>query len=192
MLQLEVDMIKRRRISNIALFIGLLGLTFLILFTQSYFRWGKIPLLYDLAEWIGLTQFLPIVYILGYAFMFMLTLPAIRNLTKKKVLIGGHVRFTDEHVQIKDRRLEYQLPLKDIDEMNFKIETKVLKKPTATRPFVMGGNRMRIPSKKGYYSCEFDLVDEEQKQQLLDLINRLREQYGIKIEVKDKGQGMRN
>ena len=184
MFQFNANIIRRRKIKKSTLFIGLIAAALLGYSGLTYLELGQVPFLEKLAYQIGFAQYLPWVYLALFATLFLLIIPSIYTIFKKKTVLGGHVSFDEEKLLIVRGKEKYVIPEEDLTQLNF--DLKAL--PPADKmkkDQLFGGSFMKIPSKKGVFELELNIDNPKQKDQLLEMAEFLKIQHDVKVNIKD-------
>ena len=180
MFHFNAKIIKRRRVKKNALFIGLLAAALLGYSGLTFIETGQVPFLEKIAYQIGITQFMPLAYLALFTTLFLLIIPSIYTIFKKKTVIGGYVSFDEEKLEIVKGKEKYIIPEEDLTQLNF--ELKALPKGNKKKKNqLLGGNYMKIPSKKGVFELELNIDSPEQKDKLLEMAEFLKIQHDVKV-----------
>lgn len=184
MFQFNAKIIKRKRVKKNALFIGLIAAALLGYSGLTFLEIGKVPFLEDLVYQIGISQYLPWIYIGLFVTLFLLIIPSIYTIFKKKTVLGGYVSFDEEKLEIVRGREKYIIPEEDLTQLNFDI--KALPSPDKLKKNqLFGGSYMKIPSKKGVFQLELNIDSPKQKEQLLEMAEFLKIQHDVKVNIKE-------
>ncbi len=184
MFQFNANIVKRRRIKKSTLFIGLIAAALLGYSGLTYLELGQVPFLEKIAYQIGFTQYLPWVYLGLFATLFLLIIPSVYTIFKKKTMLGGYVSFDEEKLEIVKGKEKYIIPEEDLSQLNFDLKalpTNDKKKKNQ----LFGGSYMKIPSKKGVFELELNIDSPQQKKQLLDMAEFLKIQHDVKVNIQE-------
>ncbi len=184
MFKFNANIVKRRKVKKNALFIGLLAAALLGYCGLTYLELGEVPFLENLAYQIGFTQYLPWVYIGLFATLFLLILPSIYTIFKKKTVLGGYVSFDEEKLEIVRGKEKYIIPEEDLVQLNFDIK-KLPPAEKMKKNQLFGGSYMKIPSKKGVFKLELNIDSPQQKDQLLEMAEFLKIQHDVKVNIQE-------
>ena len=133
-------------------------------------------------------------YLIFFLTLTTLMLPAIYQLFRKKTVPKGAIHFDEEKLLIQSGRERFEIPETHLKELRF--ELKELPKKTPKRigkkqatpqskkvKKFRGGNFMTIPMDDGDHKFEFHLDDPEERQELLDLIEFLKIEHDVNVNV---------
>jgi len=135
---------------------------------------------------IGLTAYSEWVYVGIFAALALLIIPAFRTIFKKKTILGGTVAFDEDKLEIKKGREHLIIPEKDLMQLNF--ELKQLPDPdrkSKNKGKMFGGSYMKIPTTKGTFECELDINTKKDQDKLLEMIEFLKIEHDVKVELKE-------
>ena len=184
MFQFNANIIKRRKVKKSTLFIGLIAAALLGYSGLTFLELGKVPFLEKIVYQIGITQYLPLVYLGLFATLILLIIPSIYTIFKKKTVLGGYVSFDEEKLEIVKGKEKYIIPEEDLTQLNF--DLKVL--PTGNekkKDQLFGGSYMKIPSKKGVFELELNIDSTQQKNQLIEMAEFLKIQHDVKVNIQE-------
>ena len=173
MFHFNAKIIRRRRIKKNALFFGLIAAALLGYSGLTYLELGKVPFIEELAYQIGITQFLSWIYLGLFATLFFLVIPSIYTIFKKKTVLGGYVNFDEEKLEIVRGKEKYIIPEEDLTQLNFDLK-KLPPPDKMKKDKLFGGSYMKIPSKKGVFELELNIDSPQQKDQLLEMAEFLK------------------
>jgi len=184
MFSFKANIVKRRRISKVTLLMGLLSAALLGYIGITYLEMGLVPIIENLIRQIGLNAYAPFVYLGIVGLLVFAVLPAIRSLFRKKTIVNGVISFDEENLKIIKGKEKFLIPQEQLQELNFELKplSEVKKKRKANQ---LGGNYMRIPTKKGVFECELDIESDDQKLELLNMAEFLKIQHDVKVKIKE-------
>ncbi len=183
MFSFKANIVKRRRISKRSLLTGLISAALLGYMGLTYLDLGLVPLIEKFIDQIGVAQYSSWIYLSILALLVMAILPAIRTLFKKKTVFNGAVSFDEKHLKIVKGKEKFLIPQEELKEINFDLKKAIKKKSKKAIP---GGNFMRIPTQKGIFECELELDSDEQKLDLMNMVEYLKIQHDVKVKVREK------
>ncbi len=184
MFQFNANIIKRRRASKRSLLLGMIAAALFGYFGLTFLELGVIPILEQLARQIGVTQYMAWVYAIVFIALILLMIPSIYTIMKKKVVVGGHVSFDEDKLEIVKGREKYIIPEEQLTQLDF--DLKAL--PSGERKKkdqLFGGSYMKIPTKKGTFECELNINTPRQKEQLMEMIEFLKIEHDVKVNVNE-------
>jgi hypothetical protein len=182
MFQFKAKIIKRRKVKKNALFIGLLAAALLGYCGLTFLDLGKVPFLENLAYQIGFSQYLSWVYVGVFVSLFLLIIPSIYTIFKKKTVLGGYVSFDEEKLEIVKGKEKYIIPEEDLTQLNFDLKA-LPSGDKKKKNQLFGGSFMKIPSKKGVFELELHIDSPQQKDQLLEMAEFLKIQHDVKVKI---------
>ena len=184
MFKFDAKIIKRRRVKKNALLIGLVAAALLGYSGLTFLEIGAVPFIEELAYQIGISQYLPWMYLGLFASLFLLILPSIYTIFKKKTILGGYVSFDEEKLEIVRGKEKYIIPEEDLSQLSF--DLKALPPPEKMKKDkLFGGSYMKIPSKKGVFELELNINNPKQKDQLLEMAEFLKIQHDVKVKIQE-------
>lgn len=145
---------------------------------------GFIPFIEILIDQIGLNNFTNWVYLGVFASLLLLILPAIRTIFKKKTIVGGMVSFDEDKLEIKKGREHLIIPEKDLHQLDFELK-QLPAEGKKHKDKLFGGSYMKIPTTKGTFECELDINSKKDKDQLLEMIEFLKIEHDVKVNLKE-------
>ena len=181
MFQFNADIVRRKKIKKSTLFVGLVAAALLGYSGITFLEIGEVPFLEKIAYQIGFTQYLPWVYLGLFTTLFLLVLPSIYTIFKKKSMIGGYISFDEEKLEIVKGKEKYIIPEEDLTQLNF--DLKVLPEGKKKNDKLFGGSYMKIPSKKGVFELELNIDSPQKQKQLLDMAEFLKIQHDVKVNI---------
>ncbi len=185
MFEFKTTILKRRRISRNAIFIGLIGLILLGIGAFQWLSLGFIPWFENLVLQIGLGQYMTAAYAALCALVVFMIWPAIATIRKKKIVQGGMLSFDEKNLRIIDGKDKYLIPESDLNRVEF--ELKPIEEVRANqKKKQIGGSYMKIPTKNGMYECEFHLEDPQKRKELLNLVEYLKIEHDVEVEIREK------
>ena len=147
MFHFDAKIIKRRRVKKNALFIGLLSAALLGYSGLTFLEIGHVPFLEKIANQIGVTQYMQLAYVALFITLFLLILPSIYTIFKKKTVLGGHVSFDEEKLEIVKGKEKYIIPEEDLTQLSF--DLKALPKGNKKKKNqLFGGSYIKYLQKK--------------------------------------------
>ncbi|MEL6923590.1 MAG: hypothetical protein AAFO94_06030 [Bacteroidota bacterium] len=181
----QSNIIKRRKLRKSALLTGLLAAGVLGYGLSSYLQMGSIPIIDKLARQIGLTDYMPWVYLSVLGLLIFLIIPAIRTILKKKTVVGGQIRFDEQNLNIIDGKEKYVIPEEKIPQLHFELKALPAEGPTNDSDALFGGSWMKIPTSRGTQSYELDINNKAQQEELMEMIEFLKIEHDVKIKVRE-------
>lgn len=185
MFHFNANIIRRRRVKKNALFFGLLSAGLLGYSGLTFLELGKVPFLEKIAFQIGITQYMPWVYLGLFATLILLILPSIYTIFKKKTVLGGYVSFDEEKLEIVKGKEKYIIPEEDLTQVNFDLKP-LPSKDKKKKNQLFGGSYMKIPSKNGVFELELNIETPQQKDKLLEMAEFLKIQHDVKVNIQEK------
>jgi len=187
MFQFQANIVRRRRISKSTTFLGFASVGILGYLGYTLVKYGNIPILDELVRQIGLSQYLFWAYLIVGAFLMTFVIPAAYTLFRKRVLVGGYVSFDQENLTIVYGKDTYVIPEEKLTKIDFDIrnlsEGTIL--PAIGTAKDVGGSYMKIPTQKGKFTCELNIKTNEQRQELINMIQYLKIQHDVEIRYKE-------
>jgi len=184
MFEFKANIIKRRKVSKRTFLLGLISAGLLGYAGITFFEKGFVPLVEMLIDQIGLNDFTNWVYIGVFAILFLLILPAIRTVMKKKTIVGGKVAFDEDNLEIIKGRQHLVIPEKDLNEINFELK-QLPPESKKQNGKLYGGSFLRIPTTKGTFECELDINSKKDQDKLLEMIEFLKIEHDVKVNLKE-------
>ncbi len=184
MFNFKANIVKRRKFSKSAFLVGLIAAAALGYTSLTYLEQGLVPYVEMIIDQIGLNAYTSWVYIAIFSLLLLLLIPAIRTIFQKKVIIGGSVAFDEDKLEIKKGRQHLVIPEKELNQLNFELKKLPTKKKKANGKNY-GGSFMKIPTTKGIFECELDLNDTRERDQLLEMIEFLKIEHDVKVNLKE-------
>ncbi len=185
MFQFQTSIIKRRKVNKKAISYGLIfGLLFAY-FAYTFFQVGSIPVIDDLVRQIGFLEYLNWFYIGIFGLLAFLTLPGIRTLFQKKVMLNGYVAIDEDKLEIQKGKEKFIIPGDDLKALNFQLKA-LPDGETKKKDQLFGGSWMKIPTQRGSFDCELQLDTPEKKQDLLNMIEFLKIEHDVTIKVEEE------
>lgn len=184
MFEFKADIVKRRKFSKRYFFLGLIAAGLLGYAGITFILEGIIPFVEMIIDKIGLNNLSNWVYMGVFALLIFLILPAIRTYFKKKTLVGGTVSFDEDKLEIKKGREHLIIPEKELTQLNFELK-KLPDENKKSKGKLFGGSYMKIPTTKGVFECELDINTKHDQDKLLQMIEFLKIEHDVKIELKE-------
>ena len=184
MFQFKADIIKRRKFRKSYFLTGLIAAGLLGYAGITFIQKGFIPFIEMIIDQIGLNSFTSWVYLGIFALLTLLILPAFRTIFKKKTLISGTVSFDEDKLEIKKGREHLIIPEKDLTQLNFELK-KLPPENKKNKGKLFGGSYMKIPTTKGIFECELDINTKQDRERLLEMIEFLKIEHDVKVELKE-------
>lgn len=179
MFTFKADIIKRKKVSVVALFIGMVSAAIIGYLLPPFLKYGKVGIVEDFIRQVGLHQERSYVY-LGLFLMLLLTvLPAFKTVFQKKVVNGGFVHFDEDNLRIVKGKTKFLIPGEELQEVNFELKSAKNKNAAAA-----GGSFLKIPTQKGAFICEIDFKEQSQQKDLDNMIKVLKIKHDVKVEVR--------
>ena len=166
------------------MFIGLIAAALFGYFGLTFLEIGQVPFLEELARQIGVVQYMFWIYLGVFASLIFLMIPSIYTIMKKKVVVGGHVSFDEEKLEIVKGREKYIIPEEQLTQLDFDLKA-LPSGDKKKKDQLFGGSYMKIPTKKGTFECELNIDSPRQKEQLLEMIEFLKIEHDVKINLKE-------
>ncbi len=183
--QFNANIIRRRRASKSALFFGLIAAALLGYFGLTFFELGEVPFIEKFARQLGFAAYTTWVYLGIFATLFLLILPSLYTIFKKKVTVGGQVFFDEKHLKIVRGREKYLIPEEELTYLRFDLKPLPQSEKAVAKKAKPGGNYLKIPTTKGEFRCELDINTPQQKEQLMEMIEFLKIEHDVKVEVNE-------
>ena len=174
-------LVKTRTRSGTAIFSGLVAGSLLAFTVYKYFNGGFQPLDF-LVDLFGLNAYSDIFYLVWIGILFFLSLPAFFTVLKKKVIEGGKIYFDEKILYLTDGKNKYEIPQEDLDELVFELKELPAEHKTSNGKLI-GGNYMIIPMSEGEYKYELQIDSDQQKEQLLNMVEFLKIEHDVKVKV---------
>ena len=184
MFNFNANIIKRRRASKRSLFMGLIAAALLGYFGLTFLELGEVSFLEELARQIGIAQYMVWVYLSVFISLIFLMVPSIYTFFKKKVVVGGHVSFNEDKLEIVKGKEKYIIPEEQLTQLDFDLKA-LPSGDKKKKDQLFGGSYMKIPTKKGTFECELNIDTPRQKEQLLEMIEFLKIEHDVKVNVRD-------
>lgn len=178
MFTFRADIVKRKKVNIVALFIGIIGAAIVGYLLPPFLQHGRINIVEDFIRQVGLNNYTLWVYLGIFAILLMTVVPAIKTVFQKKVVNGGYVQFDEDNLKIVKGKTKFLIPGTELQQVNFELKNKNSKK--ATHP---GGSFMKIPTQKGTFICELDLKETEHQKDLDNIIKVLKIKHEVKVEI---------
>ncbi len=178
MFSFKANIIKRRKISVTALFIGIVGAALAGYLLPLYLKDGLIPVVEQFVRQIGLIPYTGWFYAGIFLLLGLAIIPAIKTVFQKKLRTNGYVAFDENSLKIIKGKQRFLIPQSELGRLDFEIPNLEEKKST-------GGSFMKIPTQKGIFVCELDLDSPEHKKELLNMIKFLKIEHEVEVGVKE-------
>lgn len=184
MFKFKADIVKRRKVNGRAIFIGMIAAGLLGYASVLFITDGYIPFVEMIIEQIGLNAYNTWIYLGVFASLILLLIPAFRTIFRKKVIVGGTVSFDEDRMEIKKGREHLIIPEKELNHLNFELK-KLPSENKKAKGKLFGGSYMKIPTTKGVFECELDINNKKDQDQLLEMIEFLKIEHDVKVELKE-------
>ncbi len=173
---------RKRNYSQLLLAIGALSALFYNLY--NYFQFNRVEVIDWFIDLFRLFGSANIVYWSVFIGLFLIAVPGIYQLFRKKVVKKGYVKFDEEKLTIVKGREQYEIPEAKLSDM--RLELKKLPDPKKRKlDDLAGGNYMVLPMNDGEHRFEIHVGDKKDRQELLDMAEFLKIQHDIKVKVKE-------
>ncbi len=168
---------------------ALLGLGFIVLFLAyawAMFTSGSIGFIDRLMANMGLASYSFAIYSGITAILMVQALWAVYYLFRAKKIKRGFISFMDDKLIIRRGKEVYEIPQSDLTALT--LEIRDLPAP-GHKPLkaLSGGSFLRIPSKDGEFVTEIDILEENEKRQLLQVADYLKIEHDVPVLVKKPG-----
>lgn len=180
MFSFQANIIKRRKVNVVSLFMGIIGAALVGYLLPPFLQDGLIPIVEDFIRQIGLANYTLWVYAGIFLILLLTIVPALKTIFQKKVVKGGYVQFDEENLKIIKGKQKFLIPGEELRQIEFELKNKKGKKALTA-----GGSFMKIPTQKGTFICELDINSPEQKKDLKNMIKVLQIQHEVKVDVKE-------
>jgi hypothetical protein len=178
MFTFQANIIKRKIVSVVALFIGIVGAAIVGYLLPPFLKYGKVTIIEDFISQVGLQGQNSYVYLGLFTILLLTILPALKTVFQKKVVNGGFVHFDEDNLKIVKGKTKFLIPGEELQEVNFELKSAKNKKATP------GGSFMKIPTQKGVFICEIDFKEETQQKDLDNMIKVLKIKHEVNVEIK--------
>lgn len=180
MFEFKADIIQRRKINKAAVFTGTLAGVFLGLGLGLWLKNGSIPFIEEFLRQLGFFSFVNWFYAGLLIFLLLFVWRALSSLLMKKKKVGGQVSFDEHNLKIQRGKDKFVIPEAELEEIEFEL------RPLKRKGNLMeGGHWMKIPTQNGIFTCELDINNEYQKKKLLDLVEFLKIEHDVKVNIKE-------
>ncbi|MFK7809452.1 MAG: hypothetical protein AB8F74_16735 [Saprospiraceae bacterium] len=180
MFTFHADIIKRRKVSIVSLFIGIIGASIIGYLIPPFLENGRVNIVEDFIRQVGLQDYTTIVYLSLFGLLLLAVIPAIKNVFQKKMIKSGYVHFDEENLKIVKGKEKFLIPGEELQELSFELKNKSNKKALAP-----GGSFMKIPTQKGTFICEIDYKEENHHKDLSNIIKVLKIKHEVKVAVRE-------
>lgn len=180
MFTFRADIIKRKKISVIALFVGIVGAAIIGYLLPPYLQTGRVAIIEDFIRQVGLHAQSSWVYLGLFATLLLSIIPAVKTVFQKKMVNGGFIHFDEDTLKIEKGRTKFVIPGEELQEVNFELKSNKSKK-AAKR----GGSFMKIPTQKGIFVCEIDFNEDTHQKDLEKIIKVLKIKHEVNVDVKE-------
>lgn len=185
MFQFEADIVSRKRISKSTMLSGLVSIMLLGYGIVSALTYGFVPILEKIVSQIGFYQYMPWIY-LGFATLLVWFITrALRDIFRKKTVIGGKVSFDEKELKIVKGKDKYVIPESELKELNFDLKALPVEGDKKNKDQLFGGSWMRIPTQKDEFRCELKIESPRQKEELMNMIEFLKIEHDVKVKVNE-------
>lgn len=184
MFEFKADIVKRRKPKASRILLAMLAIGALGYALFPLINTGSVPFIEMIIDQVGLNQYAIWTYVAVFALLVFLCIPGLRNIFQKKTIIGGMVSFDEDKLEIKKGREHLVIPEKELNQLNF--ELKKLPSPEKQgKNKLFGGSYMKIPTTKGIFECELDINNKKDQDKLLEMIEFLKIEHDVKVELKE-------
>jgi hypothetical protein len=180
MFTFETAIIKRKKISFTALFVGITGASIIGYLLPPFLKNGQVGIVEDFIRQVGIAPYTQLVYLILFALLLLAVLPALKTVFQKKVVNDGYIHFDEANLKIVKGRTKFLIPGQELQEVNFELKNK-----NSKRANLPGGSFMKIPTQNGIFICEIDFREEAHKRDLDHMIKVLQIQHEVKVGVKE-------
>ncbi len=180
MFTFQAPIIKRKKISILALFMGIIGAALIGYLLPPFLQDGLIPIVEDFIHQIGLASYTTWIYAGVFLLLLLTIIPAIKTVFQKKVIKGGYVAFDEQSLKIIKGKERFLIPEEQLSQVNFE-----LKKEGGKKALSPGGSFMRIPTQKGDFICELDINSSEQRKDLMNMVKFLKIEHEVEVKIKE-------
>lgn len=133
-------------------------------------------------------------YLIFFLTLAALMIPAFYQIFRKKTVPKGSLHFDEEKLSINAGRERFEIPEAHLKELRFELKElpkktpkrigKKQEKPKTKKDMKFrGGNFMTIPMDDGDHKFEFHLDDPAERQELMDLIEFLKIEHDVNVNV---------
>lgn len=182
MFTFHADIIKRKKVSIVSLFIGIIGASIIGYLLPPFLEYGKVNIVEDFIKQVGLQEYTNLVYLVLFGLLLFTVIPAVKTVFQKKVIKSGFVHFDEDNLKIVKGREKFLIPGEELQEVKFE-----LKNPSAKKANSPGGSFMKIPTQKGTFVCEIDYNADDHHKDLGNMIKVLKIKHEVKVAVKELG-----
>jgi len=180
MFTFKADIIKRKKVSIVALFTGIIGASIIGYLLPPYLKTGRVRIIEDFIRQVGLPEYTTWIYLGLFAILLLTVIPAIKTVFQKKVVNGGFIQFDEDELRIEKGSTKFLIPGQELQEVNFELKSK-----KSRRAALPGGSFMKIPTQNGTFICEIDFKEETQHKDLENIIKVLKIKHEVKVAVKE-------
>ncbi len=186
--------VETRKMNYSQVLLGLGALAALLYNVVQYVQNNRIEFLEKLIEIFNAFRSSEAFYLVFFVTLAALMIPALYQLFRKKTIPKGSLHFDEEKLSLKTGRQRFEIPESHLKELRFELKElpkstpkRIGKKPekaiSKEKVKLKGGNFMTIPMNDGDHKFEFHLSEPEERQELLDLIEFLKIEHDVNVNV---------